>query len=65
MTLKHLEPEEGQDETEVVYAKYVLGADGAHSWVRKSLGFSMDGEQTGKLRLISVRQDFFFTLRFT
>lgn len=47
MTLKHLEPEEGQEETEVVYAKYVLGSDGAHSWVRKSLGFTMDGEQTG------------------
>lgn len=30
-----------------MYAKYVLGSDGAHSWVRKSLGFTMDGEQTG------------------
>ena len=60
MTLKHLETEEGQDETEVVYAKYVLGADGAHSWVRKSLGFSMDGEQTGKLRLIFCETGFRF-----
>ncbi|KAG8883883.1 hypothetical protein FRB97_005721 [Tulasnella sp. 331] len=31
---------------EIVRAKYVVGADGAHSWVRKSLGFTMDGEQT-------------------
>ncbi|KAG8995663.1 hypothetical protein FRB94_008888 [Tulasnella sp. JGI-2019a] len=34
------------EETEVVRAKYVVGADGAHSWVRKTLGFTMDGEQT-------------------
>ncbi|KAF8265527.1 FAD binding domain-containing protein [Lactarius quietus] len=26
--------------------RFVVGADGAHSWVRKTLGFSMDGEQT-------------------
>ncbi|EJU03739.1 hypothetical protein DACRYDRAFT_21209 [Dacryopinax primogenitus] len=31
---------------ETVYAKYVLGADGAHSWVRNALGISLDGEQT-------------------
>ncbi|KAG8966700.1 hypothetical protein FRC03_011448 [Tulasnella sp. 419] len=34
------------DDVEIVRAKYVVGADGAHSWVRKSLGFTMDGEQT-------------------
>ena len=45
--LKHLDVPEGQADTEIVHAKYVLGADGAHSWVRKSLGISMDGEQTG------------------
>ena len=44
ITLKHLE---GAEEEEIVHAKYVLGADGAHSWVRRSLGFTMDGEQTG------------------
>jgi 2-polyprenyl-6-methoxyphenol hydroxylase-like FAD-dependent oxidoreductase len=32
---------------EIVRAKFVVGADGAHSWVRKTLGISMDGEQTG------------------
>ena len=31
-----------------IHAKYVIGCDGAHSWVRKKLGFTMDGEQTGK-----------------
>ncbi|GJE93871.1 phenol 2-monooxygenase [Phanerochaete sordida] len=46
VVLKCLAPTEGQPETEVVNAKYVIGADGAHSWVRKSFGISMDGEQT-------------------
>ncbi|PKS05380.1 hypothetical protein jhhlp_008755 [Lomentospora prolificans] len=31
---------------EVVKAKYVVGADGAHSWVRKELGFSLEGDST-------------------
>jgi phenol 2-monooxygenase len=31
---------------EVVKAKYVLGADGAHSWVRNELGFSLVGDST-------------------
>jgi len=52
-----------QDETEIIHAKFVIGADGkqrsrairayrfnsrigAHSWVRKTLGIMMDGEQT-------------------
>ena len=52
VTLKHLETESGYEETEIVHAKYVLGADGAHSWVRKQLGFTMDGEQTGNIHLI-------------
>ncbi|RLV92355.1 hypothetical protein JA1_003193 [Spathaspora sp. JA1] len=34
------------DEYEIINAKYVLGADGAHSWVRKQLGIDMEGEQT-------------------
>ncbi|KAI8996410.1 FAD binding domain-containing protein [Trametes punicea] len=44
--LKHLDPPEHQGDSEIVKAKFVVGADGAHSWVRKSLGISMDGEQT-------------------
>ncbi|KAI8938376.1 hypothetical protein NX059_004271 [Plenodomus lindquistii] len=32
--------------TETVRAKYVVGADGAHSWVRRQLGFKLEGEPT-------------------
>lgn len=32
--------------SETIKAKYVLGCDGAHSSVRKQLGFTMEGEQT-------------------
>ncbi|EXJ83569.1 phenol 2-monooxygenase [Capronia coronata CBS 617.96] len=31
---------------ETVKAKYVLGADGAHSWVRNQLGFKLEGDST-------------------
>ncbi|ERS99272.1 hypothetical protein HMPREF1624_04471 [Sporothrix schenckii ATCC 58251] len=31
---------------ETVRAKYMLGADGAHSWVRRELGFALEGEST-------------------
>lgn len=34
----------------IVYAKYVIGCDGAHSWVRKKLGVTLNGEQTSKQR---------------
>lgn len=50
VVLKHLDSEV----EEVVHAKYVLGADGAHSWVRKELGFTMDGEQTGTCFLLPL-----------
>ncbi|KAF8262308.1 FAD binding domain-containing protein [Lactarius quietus] len=45
VVLKHLDKAVDYD-TEIVRAKFVVGTDGAHSWVRKALGFSMDGEQT-------------------
>lgn len=32
--------------TETVKAKYMLGADGAHSWVRQQLGFKLEGDST-------------------
>lgn len=35
---------EGREET--VKAKYVVGCDGAHSWVRSQLGFKLEGEPT-------------------
>ncbi|KAI0259427.1 FAD binding domain-containing protein [Gloeopeniophorella convolvens] len=44
--LRKLAPKDGESDTETVRAKFVVGADGAHSWVRKTLGISMDGEQT-------------------
>ncbi|KAK0941337.1 hypothetical protein LTR29_007181 [Friedmanniomyces endolithicus] len=31
---------------EIVKAKYLLGADGAHSWTRNQLGFKLEGEST-------------------
>lgn len=31
---------------ETVKAKYMLGADGAHSWTRQQLGFKLEGEST-------------------
>ncbi|KAL4910070.1 hypothetical protein BDW74DRAFT_186316 [Aspergillus multicolor] len=34
------------DTVETVNAKYMLGADGAHSWVRQQLGFTLEGEST-------------------
>ncbi|KAF2997195.1 hypothetical protein E8E13_006404 [Curvularia kusanoi] len=32
--------------TEIIHAKYMLGADGAHSWVRNQLGFKLEGDST-------------------
>ncbi|KIJ21008.1 hypothetical protein PAXINDRAFT_165806 [Paxillus involutus ATCC 200175] len=46
VTLEHLDAEDEQSRTETVHTKFVVGADGAHSWVRKALGISMDGEQS-------------------
>ena len=35
-------------QTETVRCKYVIGCDGGHSWVRRTLGVEMKGEQTGE-----------------
>jgi len=32
--------------TEIVKAKYLIGCDGAHSWTRRQLGYTLEGEQT-------------------
>ncbi|KAL5492636.1 hypothetical protein ACEPAI_4083 [Sanghuangporus weigelae] len=63
VTLNHLTDEQEEtSETEIVHAKYVLGADGAHSWVRGQLNFTMDGEQTdyvwGVVDMIPETTDF-------
>ncbi|KAI0818888.1 FAD binding domain-containing protein [Irpex lacteus] len=44
--LEHLQTENKEKSIETVYAKFVIGADGAHSWVRRALGIEMVGEQT-------------------
>ncbi|PPJ59285.1 hypothetical protein CBER1_04205 [Cercospora berteroae] len=41
---KALDGKAGQEE--VVKAKFMLGADGAHSWVRNQLGFKLEGDST-------------------
>jgi phenol 2-monooxygenase (NADPH) len=43
-----IEKSNGSGKEEKVKAKYVVGCDGAHSWVRKTLGpeFAMVGEST-------------------
>lgn len=46
VVLRNLNPFDDHEESEIVHAKFVIGADGAHSWVRKTLGLTMDGEQT-------------------
>ncbi|KAI8996404.1 FAD binding domain-containing protein [Trametes punicea] len=44
--LEHLE---GQKNSETVHAKFILGADGAHSWVRKALGIGAEGTVTSSI----------------
>ncbi|KAF9648655.1 hypothetical protein BDM02DRAFT_3155659 [Thelephora ganbajun] len=44
--LKRLNAADEQSSTEIVNARFVVGADGAHSWVRKNFGIQMEGEQT-------------------
>lgn len=46
VALKRTNVPEGEPEEEIVHAKYVVGTDGAHSWVRKQFDISMDGEQS-------------------
>ncbi|PIL24615.1 hypothetical protein GSI_12499 [Ganoderma sinense ZZ0214-1] len=48
VTLKRLDSTDNEGE-EVVHAKFVLGSDGAHSWVRKALDIVMDGDQTDSI----------------
>ncbi|TQV92542.1 FAD binding domain-containing protein [Cordyceps javanica] len=31
---------------QIVHAKYVVGADGAHSWTRRQIGLSLEGDST-------------------
>ncbi|EJF56268.1 hypothetical protein DICSQDRAFT_113295 [Dichomitus squalens LYAD-421 SS1] len=47
VTLDRLDRKE--DNTEIVHAKFVLGSDGAHSWVRRMLGINMEGDSTDSI----------------
>ena len=38
---------------ETVRAKYVIGCDGAHSWIRNQVGISLEGEQTDYVWFVS------------
>ncbi|KAI9830058.1 MAG: hypothetical protein M1819_005888 [Sarea resinae] len=38
-----------ENTTETVHAKYVLGSEGAHSWVRRQLAFNMVGASTNSV----------------
>ena len=44
--IKKAELNDKANTEEVIKAKYMLGADGAHSWVRNQLGFKLEGEST-------------------
>ncbi|KAH0836789.1 putative phenol 2-monooxygenase (NADPH) [Lanmaoa asiatica] len=46
VTVEHLDAIDDESKTEIVHAKFVVGSDGAHSWVRRTLGIEMIGEQT-------------------
>lgn len=41
--LKQSELDAKAGQEEIVHAKYLLGGDGAHSWVREQLGFKLEG----------------------
>ncbi|PIL24556.1 hypothetical protein GSI_12440 [Ganoderma sinense ZZ0214-1] len=47
VTLRNFE--RAEDDLEIVHAKFILGSDGAHSWVRKTLGISMEGDNTDSI----------------
>ncbi|MCJ1245589.1 hypothetical protein MMC30_002793 [Trapelia coarctata] len=36
-------------ELEIIKAKYLVGCDGAHSWTRRQLGLSLEGEQSNHI----------------
>ncbi|KAH7874205.1 FAD binding domain-containing protein [Lentinula edodes] len=51
LTVKHLVDKLGRkppSSTSQIQAKYIIGADGAHSWVRQQIGVKLEGERAGK-----------------
>ena len=51
--LKQAELDAKADQEEIVHAKYVLGGDGAHSWVREQLGFKLEGVSISSHEILS------------
>ncbi|KAI0027789.1 FAD binding domain-containing protein [Vararia minispora EC-137] len=48
VTVKLVRADGGEGEV-TVKAKYLVGADGAHSWTRKALGIEMEGQTTPRI----------------
>ncbi|KAF4167690.1 hypothetical protein CNMCM6936_004535 [Aspergillus lentulus] len=44
--LRAAELDSRANQTQVVKAKFMVGCDGAHSWVRRQLGFKLEGDST-------------------
>lgn len=44
--IRAAEKQNGASRTESVKAKFLVGCDGAHSWVRRQLGFTLEGDST-------------------
>ncbi|KIJ11904.1 hypothetical protein PAXINDRAFT_171529 [Paxillus involutus ATCC 200175] len=58
ITLERLDAVGDAIKTESVRAKFVIGGDGAHSWVRRALNITMDGENTDSIwGVIDVKPD--------
>ncbi|KAG1848094.1 FAD binding domain-containing protein [Suillus subalutaceus] len=49
VVLQRLDKSEDEPREEIVHAKFVVGCDGARSWVRKQVGITMDGEQSDSI----------------
>jgi phenol 2-monooxygenase len=62
VVLQRLDKSEDEPREEIVHAKFVVGCDGAHSWVRKQFDITMDGEQSnsiwGVVDLVMPHTDF-------
>ncbi|KAG2102151.1 FAD binding domain-containing protein [Suillus cothurnatus] len=49
VVLEKLDKSEDEPREEIVHAKFVVGCDGAHSWIRKQVDITMDGEQSDSI----------------
>ncbi|KAG2040429.1 FAD binding domain-containing protein [Suillus americanus] len=62
VVLQRLDKSEDEPREEIVHAKFVVGGDGAHSWIRKQMNITMDGEQSdaiwGVVDMVTPDTDF-------